>query len=105
MQSTDLVHVRLVAGVDVGADGRFGTADDGTTVSGSDSFTSKIGPVTIFGSAVGTIGGVDHFGIIAEKVAVLSIDGQGVALKPGALNDLNLPLGLTGDFVFSELKA
>jgi hypothetical protein len=94
----------LVAGVDVGADGLFGTADDGTTVAGSDTYTSKIGPITIFGSARGTNGGADHFGIIAEKVSALSIDGQGVVLKPGALNDLNFALGSTGDFVLSELK-
>ena len=95
----------LVAGVDVGADGLYGTADDGTTVTGSDHCISRIGPVTIFSSAGGTNGGADHFGIIAEKVSALSIDGQGVVLKPGALNDLNLTLGLTGDFVLSELKA
>jgi hypothetical protein len=101
----DWMASNLVAGVDVGADGLFGTADDGTAVAGSNAFVSGIGPVTIGGEATGTIGDLDHFGIVAEEVRSLSVNGQRVALTPGALNDLNIALGTTGDFVLSELKA
>jgi hypothetical protein len=100
----DWIASNLVAGVDVGPDGLFGTVDDASEVDGSN-FVSKIGAITIGGIATGTPGGADHFGIVAELVKALSINGAGVALKPGLVNDFFVALGSTSDFVLTELNA
>lgn len=100
----DWIGSNLVAGVDVGPDELFGTADDASQVDGSD-FVSKIGAITIGGIATGTPGGADRFGIVAEKVKSLSINGAVVALNPGLVNDLFVPIGSTSDFVLTELDA
>lgn len=98
----------LIAGVDWGGDGRFGTNDDGTTVAGSSAFISKIGPITIGGILDGTAGAGDAFGIEAELVKSLSINGSVLVQASGPLNDIDALLptnGPTFDCVLSELGA
>ena len=48
---------------------------------------SRIASVIIAGRAIGTAGGVDHFGIVAEEIALLKVGGAIVPLRPGAHND------------------
>lgn len=98
----------LVAGVDRGADGYFGTADDGFAVAGSSTFISRIGPITIGGVADGTTSPGDSFGIVAELVKALSINGVPQTLTSGPSNDMNVPLPTnhnTNDFFLKELEA
>lgn len=90
----------IAAGVDAGADGYFGTADDTRT------FAGVIAGITIKGTADGTpaaTNNTDHFAFTAGHVKSLKINGVAVALTPGPANDTTpTPLGTTGDFVVVE---
>ena len=48
---------------------------------------SRIASVIIAGRAIGTAGGSDHFGIVAEEIAMLTVGGAIVPLRPGTHND------------------
>jgi hypothetical protein len=96
----------LVAGAVAGADGTFGTADDakmsGGSVKDEAGINSKIASVTIGGQVLGTVGGTDHFGIVAEQIGAVKIGGTPLALTAGIGND-DIPLGITGDFRIKEI--
>lgn len=86
----------IVAGATAGADGFFGNADD-AKASGKDvsSIISKISRIVVAGSASGSINPLEHFGLEAEYVVAVSVNGSAVALQPMAHND-NVKLGVPG---------
>jgi hypothetical protein len=100
----DWIASDLTAGVDAGGDGVFGTPDDELIVEaggGDPNIKARIGKVVIAGSADGTAGGGDHFGIVAQEVGFLSINGELVFVDEGGLT--GSALGTTGDFAFHEI--
>lgn len=90
----------ITAGASSGADGQIGTADDaklsGMFVKDIATIHSKINSITIVGQVLGTAGGSDHFGFVAETLGSLKIGGANIPLLAGNSND-NKPLGITGD--------
>jgi hypothetical protein len=97
----DWVASNLAAGVDAGSDGLFGTADDIlSTGTNNARILASIASVTIQGQALGTVGGSDHFGIVAQKIGALSVGGTLLPLTSGT--DV-LALGATGDFTALEV--
>jgi hypothetical protein len=63
---------------------------------------SKIGSVTIGGQVLGTVGGTDHYGFVAETVGTVRIGGSLVPMTPGMHTD-DLSIGTTGDFNVLEI--
>src|SRR5262245_14015880 len=63
---------------------------------------SKITSLTIGGQSMGTVGGADHFGIVAESVGAVRIGGTPLVLNLGISNDDRL-VGITGDFKVNEI--
>ena len=61
-----------------GAGTFFGTADDAKTGGGAAGVFSRIGSVTIKGQALGTVGGSDAFGIVAELIDSVKV---GLSIK------------------------
>ena len=100
----DWVASSLAAGA-VPGNGYFGDADDarlsGAGVKDEAGLSSRIASVAIGGQALGTLGAGDHFGIVAEEVAVVTV-GMSLALGPGSGND-TVPVGITGDFRVNEV--
>jgi hypothetical protein len=79
----DWVASNLVAGVGAGADGDFGTVDDQLIAGGNAAKIARIASVIIKGQAIGTVGGTDHYGIVAEKIDSLKVGGVPIALTAG----------------------
>jgi hypothetical protein len=107
--SGDWIASNLVAGVDAGDDGLFGTNDDVliNDATQSPTITAKIGDVHIDGQVVGTPAGDDpndHYGIVAELVQSLTVHGTAVPLKAGPAND-DIALGTTDDVRLLEVAA
>lgn len=102
----DWIASSIAAGVVAGADGFFGTADDakmsGPGVKDDPSVSSKIGKLRIAGQALGSLGGVDHFGIVAVNVSSMTLGGVPIPLLVGIGND-DFSMGITGDFAIREL--
>jgi hypothetical protein len=73
---TDWVASNLVAGVAAGSDGLFGTADDVLIpeAKSDPKILASIASVTIHGLALGTTGGGDRFGIVAQKIGAMSVN-------------------------------
>jgi len=103
----DWIASSLVAGADTGADGLFGTQDDvrmsGPGVKNLPNVLSRISNVTIGGQVIGSDGTADHFGIVAENIGVLTINGDVVPIFPGAHNDNRL-LSADIDGFFGNLR-
>ncbi len=100
----DWIASDLVAGVDDGADNKFGTADDALIADASNNpnVVSTIASITIKGQVVGTPfpNITDHYGFVAEKIGALSIGGAVVPLK-AAIDDF---FALGGFFDLSLLE-
>jgi hypothetical protein len=64
--------------------------------------SSSIRSLTIGGQALGSVGGADHYGIVAENVGALKIGDTPISLKPGGGSD-NFFVGVTRDFKVHEL--
>ncbi|MEA3186514.1 MAG: hypothetical protein QOD99_344 [Chthoniobacter sp.] len=97
----DFIASNIAAGIDP-VDGNFGNGDD--TAINLDAGASKIASVVIKGAARGTVGGTDHFAIIAREVGSVKIGSVTAPLTAGASNDLvGIPLGATGDFTVLEI--
>jgi hypothetical protein len=102
----DWIASNLVAGVNPGPDHVFGTADDfapaaGGGVTNNTSINSMIGNVTIKGQAMGTVGGTDHFGIVAQQIGTLKVGTVTYPAIPptgDSAKTKDVPLGSTGDF-------
>lgn len=102
----DWIASSITAGTSVGPDGLVGTADDlkldGIGVKDSAGIVSKINSITIGGQLIGTPGGGDHFGFVAEQLGTIRIGGTTIPLVSGKSNDNKL-LGVFGDFRAREI--
>lgn len=84
----DFIASSIVAGFSAGTDGLFGTSDDVRfTTKNVNGLFSQIGRVTIGGQVVGTVGGSDQFGILADHLLGLTASGSAVTMVAGPLND------------------
>jgi hypothetical protein len=103
----DWIASSIVAGAVAGTNGFFGDGDD-TGMVGVALFKdnpiafSKIGSVTIGGQVLGTIGGTDHYGFVAETIGSVHIGGTRVPTAPGMHTD-DVSIGTTGDFSILEI--
>jgi hypothetical protein len=109
--SGDWVASNLVAGVR-SSDPFFGNGGETLIVSGSPAVAggdpkkiAKITSIVIAGEAIGTPGGTDHFGFVAEEIGSFSVGGTKFPLTNGAGNDLSgLRVGSTLDVKVREVK-
>jgi hypothetical protein len=95
----------LVAGTSAGSDGLFGTGDD-AVIAGGNPVIARIASVVIKGTAtaIGTEGGPDHFGFVAQEIDAFKFAGATLALEHGGSNDLaGFALGATPDLVVREV--
>jgi hypothetical protein len=106
----DWIASNLVAGV-ASVTLLFGDGDDtrlsGVGVRDATALVSKIASFTIKNSARGTLGGGDHFGIVAQEIGKFSLAGTGIPqLLAGPGNDLppfDFAIGATGDLRLREV--
>ncbi|HJZ93151.1 MAG TPA: hypothetical protein VKE40_19900 [Gemmataceae bacterium] len=96
----DWIASSLAAGVNAGGNGSFGDGDDvkmsGVNVKDEGQVFSKIASLSIGGQVIGTAGGTDHFGIVAENVGAVTIGGLRIPLNSSASKD-DVSVGITGD--------
>ena len=85
----------LVAGVAPGADGMFGTEDDGL-FGAVDRAVARIAAIVIDGAIRGSGNGNERFAIVAEEIVAFETAGTDIALSQGARNDI-APLSLSAD--------
>jgi hypothetical protein len=99
----DWIASNLVAGAfDEDGDG-FGIGDVLINEADDDpEIQARIGSVVIGGQALGTVGGADQFGIVAELIGSCKIGGLLIPLTAGPNND-DIALGTTGDLRLVEL--
>jgi len=64
--------------------------------------TSRVGSLSVGGMFLGTVGGVDHFGITTEEIGVVTVGGAALPLAPGG-GTHDLTLGLTAGFRQKEI--
>ena len=102
----DWIASSIAAGALAGADGFFGNADDvkmsGMGIKDDSLVFSKIGSLTIGGQVLGTIGGIDHFGFVAEIIGAVKVGGTPLSLSAGKSND-DFLVGITGDLKVNEI--
>jgi hypothetical protein len=100
----DWIASSIAAGASAGAGGFFGDANDAKISGGKDdaSVFSSIGSITIGGQAMGTVGGADFYGFVAERVAAVKIGGLPLTLTAGNGND-DFLVGVTGDLKVNEI--
>src|SRR5262249_57767464 len=96
---------KVGAGAGAGLDEQFGTNDDGSIDAGNPAIIAKIASVTIGGQVLGTVGGSDHFGFVAQQIGLFKVNGITLPLHAGPDNDLTeLALGSTGDVTLREVQ-
>ncbi len=100
----DWVASDLVAGVDAGADGAFGTVDDFGT-GAPFALSSKIARIVVKGLVEGTPGADgDHFGFVTAEIGSFKAGGIEQLLIEGPNNDLSgLDLGTDADVTVREM--
>ena len=101
----DWIASSVAAGAAPGVHG-FGSGDtklSGVGVTDAPGTISKIGRIVIDGQALGTVGGSDQYGFVAEQVGSLSVGGTLIGLTPGPNNDHGVPVGATGDLHVDEV--
>jgi hypothetical protein len=85
---TDWIASALLAGTGAGLDTYEGTADDeklsGMGVRDSDMIFSTIAALTIKGQAFGTVATTDAFGVVAEQIKVVKVNGVKLPFVLGA---------------------
>jgi hypothetical protein len=100
----DWIASSIAAGSVPGLDGVFGTADDakmtGAGVKDDAGISSRIESFEIDGQILGTVGGTDHFGIVAESIGVVKVGATTIPTTAG--ND-DTTIGITGDFRLREV--
>jgi hypothetical protein len=100
----DWIASDLVAGATDGGNGNFGDAGDASIGVGDPGTHSKIASIAIKGQALGTVGGADHYGFVAQQIGSMKIGASTFALTPGAGNDLaGIDIGMTGDLSVLEI--
>ncbi len=84
----DWIGSSLTAGIADSTNDGFGRND--TVIAGDSTPTvlSRIASVVIKGSASGTAGGADHFGITAQQIGKVSIGGERITLDPDEIDDV-----------------
>jgi hypothetical protein len=102
----DWIASSIAAGIDPGTGNNFGDVNDvkiaGSGVKDVAAVFSKIQNVIIAGQALGTVGGTDSFGIVAENVGAVKIGGTPLLLALGNGND-DILVGVTNDFRVNEI--
>jgi hypothetical protein len=102
----DWIKSSIAAGANAGGNGYYGDGDDvkmiGVNIKDQAQVFSKIASLSIGGQVIGTAGGTDCFGVVAENVGVVKIGGTPVTLAPGNGND-DLVLGIANDLRINEL--
>ena len=78
----NLSATSIVAGANPG-EGFFGNADDTVGAGTSDTILSKIAAVIITGTATGSADSGEHFGIDAQTVEAVSVNGSALSLTSG----------------------
>jgi hypothetical protein len=101
----DWIASSVAAGA-VSGNGYFGDSADavmsGQSVRDRPGITSRIGSLSIGGQVMGTVGGADHFGIVAQEVGLIKFGDLAVPVTIGRSND-EFYLGITGDFAVNEV--
>ncbi|MEO8350826.1 MAG: integrin alpha [Chthoniobacteraceae bacterium] len=102
----DFSESSIAAGVDAGPDGFFGTGDD-ALIDAEAALIGQIASITIKGRITGSPANPDDgFGIVAEEIRSLSIQGRKISMNDGARSDTTpVPLGSTADVISRELDA
>ena len=100
----DWIASSLVAGATNPTSGNrfFGNGGDALISGGSAAIQAKIASITIGGQVLGTIGGTDQFGFVAEQIGLLKVAGTLIPLKPAAHVD-NRAIGPVGDMALHEI--
>src|SRR5262245_4089826 len=102
----DWIASSIAAGAIPGGDNFFGDGDDskmsGVDVKNIATISSSIASLTVGGEALGTVGGTDHYGIVAEHVGAVKIGGTPLNLSLGISND-DFLVGITGDLKVREI--
>ena len=102
----DWIASSIAAGALTGANGFFGDGDDakmsGMGIKDDSLVLSKINSLTIGGQVMGTVGGTDHFGAVAEIVGAVKIGGTQIPLSAGKSND-DFFVGFTVDMKVNEI--
>ena len=102
----DWIASSIAAGANAGGDDYYGNGDDvkmmGVNIKDQAQVHSKIASLSISGQVIGTDGGMDCFGVVAENIGVVKIGGMSVTLSPGNGND-EVVVGITSDFRINEL--
>jgi hypothetical protein len=96
----DFIASSIAAGATPGLNG-YGIGDT-APATGVAAIHSSIASITIAGQALGTVGGTDQYGFVAEEIKSLKVGGSVIPLTPSAHND-NRPLGATGDLQIHEI--
>jgi hypothetical protein len=97
----DLIATDIVAGID-GLNGVFGDTDDKVpTTDTKPKFLSSIASIIVNGMAAGTEVGTDQYGILAERIQFMKIDGVVQPLGKNRIDDLQLVS--TGDYRLHEI--
>jgi hypothetical protein len=101
----DWVASSIAAGA-VSGNGLFGDTGDarmtGVGIKDDSLVVSKIARLTVGGQVLGTIGGADHYGIVAEVIGPVTVGGTLIPTTPGPSND-DFFVGITGDFAVNEV--
>lgn len=95
--------VNIVAGATRGLDGLFGTADDKAITGGLKTVLSRISNIIISGQTTATTDPTDTFGIVAQQVDSISVNGGALTLTAGPSNDKGVQIGAATDFKLFEI--
>jgi hypothetical protein len=102
----DWVTSSIATGTTPGFGPYYGTSLDkkmsGNNVKDVPALLSKIASIAIGGQALGTPGGFDSFGFVAEQVGSVKINNVPIPLHAGAHNDA-VAIGITDDFNLREI--
>ncbi len=105
----DTIHLKstvtgsnFVAGAVLGAAKSFGLTGNAAIPNGA-GIISKIASVIIDGASVATATANDHFGIVAQEVDTVSVNGVAVTLTSGPDHDKGIMAGEATDFTVFEV--
>lgn len=99
---SDVAGSNFVAGAVLGAAKSFGIAGNAAIPNGA-GIISKIASVIIDGNSVSTATADDHFGIVAQEVDTVSVNGIAVSLTSGPHLDKAVKTGAATDFTVFEV--